>query len=354
MEESVRWDAMQTFHPELDDYINKFKAFQRCVMVCAFGLNIYFFIRLAKAKQIHQNFRIVLCTASTGFLLLGPTRELEHYLLDVTSDIQNRAMVNVLCITLSILHMLSFSSSMMCMNLIAVEQYFAKRWVDHYENLKKFGWILLVIVAINSIPFGVFSCVYFLYYDNFSLLSSYQGCIPTDLHSKFGVIGYGFCALSCSISAAVVYILKVQNQSLTKNRLQLKTLKARYQQTVNTDLNTSITPSMLGFMIISIAGLCLGIYEIKIAYMYGENTTEKMFVSDLGYALIDYYGIYHILCFLWCNKTMKTIVKADIRRFCCMSNKTNVPGENYIQANCLDAQTETVIYFEQLQNSWSK
>ncbi|CAD5214102.1 unnamed protein product [Bursaphelenchus xylophilus] len=313
-------------------------------------LTIYFFYRLIGVKRVHANFRIVLCCAAGSFLVFSGTRLLIHFLLDCTAQLEDRYVINIACTLLSTLHTVSAMSSALCMNCLAIEQHLATTWVNEYENKStRVGMILLLIVALQSVPTGCFINWWYLGKE-YDFRTSKESCIPIELHWELAMLCYCACFISCMICSVWLVCLHRYNAVRTKNRLNMKSLSARFQQTENENSNKSIAPSLIGYMVLGLVGLFLSEMRRRLVLIYGEYGAWPKLTTQIGYMAVDFYALHHMFCFMCFNNAMRSLVVRDIGRLFGASVTANC-RHNSIQPEKSGAETET--YFKQFDAAWS-
>ncbi|CAD5209080.1 unnamed protein product [Bursaphelenchus okinawaensis] len=243
-------------------------------------------------------------------------------------------------------------NSALCMNMLAIEQHLATVWVNTYEQKSmKIGVILMVIAILQSVPFGIFVNWYYINKD-FDLNSANATCIPIDTHWELALLGFTMCFLTCGLCSLWLVLLHRYNHKRTLNRLKLESLSARYQQTENENTNRSITPSLVGYMMLGLTGLVLSAWRGKYAIDYGVNNEYDKIITDLGYTSVDMYAIYHMFCFMYYNDAMRLAIRRDIHRIVGdFPGSLKIHNAHQIEFN-KDADIHTNVYFEQLQDSW--
>ncbi|CAD5209076.1 unnamed protein product [Bursaphelenchus okinawaensis] len=235
------------------------------------------------------------------------------------------------------------------MNMLAVEQHLATVWVNDYENKSvKVGVILMLMVVLQSVPCGIFVNWWYLSKD-FDLKNATTSCIPIDSNWELALLGFSMCFVTCGLCSAWLVGLHRYNRKKTLNRLKLKSLSARYQQTENEITNKSITPSLLGYMVLSLVGLLLSAWRGKFVIDYGKNNQYDQLITDLGYMSVDLYAIYHMFCFMYYNDSMRLTVRRDIYRL--FGSNARIHNAYQIEFN-KDAAKHTDVHFGQLQDSW--
>lgn len=76
------------------------------------------------------------------------TRIFLHMFLDYANQLEHRYYINLTCLILGNLHMITTFGSCLMTNMLAVEQQLATIWVDNYENMSvRVGIILMTFVV---------------------------------------------------------------------------------------------------------------------------------------------------------------------------------------------------------------
>ncbi|CAD5209074.1 unnamed protein product [Bursaphelenchus okinawaensis] len=279
------------------------------IYIIALISTAYFFVKLYKSHRIHKNFRLVLVCAAASFVTLTGTRIVITQVLHYTSDVNKRYYVNVICITLSTIHMMSLFGTALCMNMLAVEQHLATVWVNNYENKNlKIGIILMIIVVVQCVPGGMFVQWYCLSND-FNLNTSRTTCVPLDTHWELAVIGFSSCFVTCSLCSL---------------------------------------PSLIGYMTFTLFGFVLSYFRGASVMKYGRYNIYDRIVTNIGYVTVDLYALYHMFCFMYYSDAMRFVIQKDIRRF--RGNSCSVADSHIDYKEEADKTTET--YFNQLTQAW--
>ncbi|CAD5222852.1 unnamed protein product [Bursaphelenchus xylophilus] len=321
---------------------------QKIIFVVGLFLNLYFFYRVSKASCIHLNFRIVLFCAAISFQTMTSSHFILHLILDNTMNLKSRFLVNIFNLFTCHVHMVAIFSSALCMNMIAVEQQLATFFVLNYEERSGIiGVILMIIVFLQSVPTGVFY-QHFVMGDDFKLNHTYNSCILTDIYPQVGLHGFSVALITCTISALWLLILRSYNKRQTKNRLNLSSLSARFQQTMNSDSNASIAPSMVGYAVMALLGLLVEGTRIYYIHDYGSRI-DRIFIK-LTFMILDGYGICHALCFLIFNPATRIQVYRDLSRLCGHQIDSYKQTRSHLETSQLTTET----YFNQLYTSWNR
>uniref|UniRef100_A0A1I7SFD9 G_PROTEIN_RECEP_F1_2 domain-containing protein n=1 Tax=Bursaphelenchus xylophilus TaxID=6326 RepID=A0A1I7SFD9_BURXY len=146
-------------HP-YEDWLPIYQQFARAHRIFfffSFFANFYFLYRLFFASMIHKNIRLVLCSAALSFEILGATRVSVQLLLENTADVEDRYVVNLICLVLSNIHMIAVFGSVLCMNMLAVEQHLATVWVKDYEQRSCTVGIILITLVLGYMLFDIYS-----------------------------------------------------------------------------------------------------------------------------------------------------------------------------------------------------
>ncbi|CAD5217625.1 unnamed protein product [Bursaphelenchus okinawaensis] len=320
---------------------------QKLIFFTGLLLNGYFFYRVSKASCIHVNFRIVLFCAAISFQIMTTTHFILHIILENIRYLENRLLINLVNLFICHLHMVAIFSSALCMNMIAVEQQLATFFVENYEKRSGvIGVILMSIVFFQSVPTGVIY-QYVVMGDDFKLDSTYNSCILTDLYPQVGLHGFSVALITCTGSALWLLILRSVNKKRTRNRLNLESLSARFQQTMNSDSNASIAPSMIGYTVMALLGLIVEGARIYFINDFG-SILDRAFIK-LTFIILDSYAICHALCFLLCNSATRQQVVRDIARIFGGGKEKNY---GQVRSREEDYQLATDTYFSQLKNAW--
>uniref|UniRef100_A0A1I7SIJ1 Copper transporter n=1 Tax=Bursaphelenchus xylophilus TaxID=6326 RepID=A0A1I7SIJ1_BURXY len=116
--------------------------------------------------------------------------------------------------------------------------------------------------------------------DEFHLHTSYKSCIAVELHWELALMGFSACSVTCTVAAVWMEWLKKKNRRLTRNRLMLQSLSARFQQTENSAMNDAIAPSMVGYMVMTFCGFILSFTRKYFVDNYGEDFILNKFATD--------------------------------------------------------------------------
>ncbi|CAD5222085.1 unnamed protein product [Bursaphelenchus xylophilus] len=306
----IRW--LPLIVPEEEQHWVKwltiFSITQQSMFIAATILNFYFFYRVKHATSIHVNFRIILCCTSIAFQLNTGSHFILHKILEYTEHVEDRFIPNVLAYICCNIHMINVFGAATCMNMIALEQHLATIWVENYEQkTKKIGVILMLLVAAQCIPTGLF----------------YQNTLVTrwDFHTT-----YNSCLLP-DINPQWLMALRHINEKRMRSRLALTSLSARFQQTKNSENTASITPSMIGYAVLAVSGLFIEGARIK---LNNYACVQDRILLKWVFIVMDGYALYHNFCFLYYNHSTRREVLRDLERIFGwdMRHKANVVKTN--------------------------
>lgn len=135
---------------------------------------------------------------------MGASRLAIHFLLDITKDVEDRYLINIICYTFSHIHSISVFGSTMCMNILAVEQQLATCCVNSYEKKNWVGVALIIFVVVQCVPSGI-AINWFYLRNNGDLRTSRETCLPMDVNLELPFLGFGACLITCT-GAAIVSI----------------------------------------------------------------------------------------------------------------------------------------------------
>uniref|UniRef100_A0A1I7SJD5 DUF4220 domain-containing protein n=2 Tax=Bursaphelenchus xylophilus TaxID=6326 RepID=A0A1I7SJD5_BURXY len=170
------------------------------------------------------------------------------------------------------------------------------------------------------------------------------------MHWELAWLGFSISAVSCMGCSLWLIGLHKYNIARTKDRLSMKTLSARFQQTENENSNKSIAPSIIGYMILAFIGMFLSEVRRRIVVANGKETPASELVTRIGYMVVDCYAVYHMTCFMYFNNAMRSLVRQDIARFFGAKTADYCCSLESVHPESQALQTEA--YFNQFKSAW--
>ncbi|CAD5214120.1 unnamed protein product [Bursaphelenchus xylophilus] len=308
-------------------------------------LTAYFFWKIYTSQRIHKNLKLVLCLTTAAFIATSTSHHLEVLAVKYAQDSSNRVLSNGLCAVVSVVHTISLLSASSCMNMLTVEQHFATIWVDDYENRSmKVGIILMAVVFFQTVPFGIFLNWYF-FHGWFSLAENRSGCLVTDREPRLSFFFFIVGAISSSICAVYTYILYRQNVSQMRERVNLKSLTARYQQFENSTWAYSICVSFVMYFMLVAGGVTMWTWYYMTDQSKGGDDGLPVLLSQLGYVQADVFSLLHMLGIMYFNKFIRSAVVKDLQAL-------RIIGKTARPMKVKQHVGEADEYFNQFQQAW--